>query len=111
MTLPDHIARPARVEDCKWVYGFVCELEQCDFDYPGFKGGAFVAACATLITSTWWLKKRAQCQAMSVAMVNICSIMAGWFLKFRNCMLKKSFGARAFSQFLIQRAGICISTV
>jgi len=37
MTFPHPIIRPARIEDCKQIYGFVCELEQCDFDYPIFE--------------------------------------------------------------------------
>jgi len=37
MTFTHPIVRQACMEDCKLIYGFVCELEEWDFDYSIFE--------------------------------------------------------------------------
>jgi|SRR5579859_5446992 len=37
MALTNQIVRRARKTDCKWIYKFICDLEQCIFEYNAFE--------------------------------------------------------------------------
>jgi PhnO protein len=38
MTSTNFTVRSAKASDCKWIYRFVCDLEEASFDYANFEG-------------------------------------------------------------------------
>ena len=37
MPSANHIVRPAKISDSKWIYSFVCDLEETLFEFSNFK--------------------------------------------------------------------------
>ena len=108
MTLPDHIARPARVEDCKWIYGFVCELEQCDFDYPVFKE-LFIRNISDINNVYLVAEKEGAVSGYVSCHGQYLLHHGGLVFEIQELYVKEEFRNKGLGQFLIQKLESALS--